>query len=76
MATVEFECIVKQGNKYKVFCQDFRACKVFNKKYPTYKNEKETGPFIFKEGDEAIFYILEKDYYFALKTLKTYKCLT
>lgn len=71
--TVEFQSISKTNSGYKIFCTNFKAARALNKKLQQYKNEGKL--YTFKEGEEAIFYIQENDYNFAVKALAKYKCL-
>ena len=74
MEAVGFQVLVKQGDQYKVFCQNYKVCRKLNELYPRYK-EENGKLYRFKEGEEGIFYIPLNFYEKALKMLKKGKCL-
>lgn len=74
MDAVEFKVLEKQGDKYKLFCESYKACNRINKAYPQYKQDNGKL-YRFQEGEEGIFFIPSEFYKKALKILKATKCL-
>ena len=71
---VEFQTITTQGGMLKVFCENYRACAAINRMYPHYIGSGR-ALYVFKEGEEAIFYVPTVARDKILRILKKHNCL-